>query len=162
MKLKGFLFLAAKTLILYLFIGNVLLQRNIQAQTSPHFEDEKCGMSAIKNAQRVYHSFYFFDPILVLLENLIIEPQHPLIHSSFMTEDEIVNFELKEPEFYNINGEYPYDGYFAAREIFRKDSPFDLKTILRAHQAMLSKKSITLKHQNNFSLKKIPLQNSED
>jgi len=81
---------------------------------------------------RLYRSFFFFDPYQVIYQNSLLATQ-----------------ELTEPQQFNKKGEYPFDGYFAAREILGKklkgNEPF-ADAVLSAHYALVSKESITQEH----------------
>ena len=75
--------------------------------------------------ERLFRSFFFFNPHEVIYSNSLKDAQ-----------------ELTEPTQFNRRGEYPFDGYFAARQALAQKVP----NLMSVHRALLSAASIKPEH----------------
>ena len=83
------------------------------------------GAEDFRRFERVYRSFFFFDPSDVIYAQSLRGVQ-----------------EVDEPTQFNRRGEYPFDGYFAARHALTQAAP----DLLGVHRALLSASSISPEH----------------
>ena len=83
----------------------------------------KLSPADFEEFERLYRSFFFFNP-------------HEVVYANSMKDRQGVS----EPTLFNRQGEYPLDGYFAARRVAHVDD------FLSMQRALLSRDSITPQH----------------
>jgi hypothetical protein len=118
---------------------HVLMEGPCNSSNLLELAERKLNPTDLEKFNRMYKSLFFFDPYQVMFQNTLTS-----------------NRQLSEPEQFNNGGQFPFDGYFAAQKDLKGQDPLELKSILNAHRAILSKKSINSAHRAELRLKSPP------
>jgi hypothetical protein len=77
----------------------------------------------------LYESLFFFDLNHIAFHNAMEANQKP-----------------SEPFEFNVYGQFPFDGYFAAKNYLKDKDPLSIETLKGVHKNLLSKESISQEH----------------